>query len=169
MANNIKQIRKSLGISVTELATRLKMSQGNLTKIENGQVDLKFETAQAIASALSCPIDRIFSEEKTEISPLILNFNLPTESQNLTIRDDTMFPTLRKGDIAIISPLINKQDDGLYVIIYQNKKRVRRLQTLGNGALALICDNRAYETEYVEKEEIEIIGKVTHKISISEL
>ena len=41
MLNNIKQIRKSLGITVAELAQKLNMSQGNLTKIETGQVDMK--------------------------------------------------------------------------------------------------------------------------------
>ena len=64
MGNNIKQIRKSLGISVTELAQRLNMSQGNLTKIENGQVDLRLDTAQAIAEVLQCPLERIMEQER---------------------------------------------------------------------------------------------------------
>ena len=37
MSNNIKELRKARNISVTELARRLNMSQGNLTKIENGR------------------------------------------------------------------------------------------------------------------------------------
>lgn len=65
MLNNIKQIRKSLGITVAELAQKLNMSQGNLTKIENGQVDMKAETAAAIAAILQCPLDKLIAEEKT--------------------------------------------------------------------------------------------------------
>ena len=38
--NNIKKIRKSQNMSVTELAKALNMSQSNLTKIENNQLIL---------------------------------------------------------------------------------------------------------------------------------
>lgn len=77
MLNNIKQIRKSLGITVAELAQKLNMSQGNLTKIENGQVDMKAETAAAIAAILQCPLDKLIAEEKDNVSPLSLPLNLP--------------------------------------------------------------------------------------------
>ena len=87
MLNNIKQIRKSLGITVAELAQKLNMSQGNLTKIENGQVDMKAETAAAIAAILQCPLDKLIAEEKDNVSPLSLPLNLPADSRTMAVRD----------------------------------------------------------------------------------
>lgn len=169
MPNNIKQIRKSAGISVTELAQRLNMSQGNLTKIENGQVDLKLETAQAIATVLQCPIERIMGQEREETSPLVMNLNLPLGSQTLKITTDEMSPTMKRGDIAVVLPCGYKKEDGVYTLNRAGKVQIRRLQSLANGKIALLCDNKMYETEYREEKEIEIIGKVIQKISISDI
>ncbi len=169
MANNIKQIRKSLGISVTELAQRLNMSQGNLTKIENGQVDLRLDTAQAIAKVLQCPLERIMKQEQEEISPLVMNLNLSQGSQTLKTVNDNMNPTLKKGDIAVIVPQSFKKEDGVYLINKDGREMVRRLQSLSGGKIALLCDNKMYQEEYVEEKEIEVIGKVIQKISISDI
>lgn len=116
MGNNIKQIRKSLGVSVTELAQRLNMSQGNLTKIENGQVDLRLDTAQAIAEVLQCPLERIMEQEREESSPLVMNLNLPQGSRTQKVVNDNMSPTLKKGDIAVIVPQSSKKEDGVYLL-----------------------------------------------------
>lgn len=169
MPNNIKQIRKSVGISVTELAQRLNMSQGNLTKIENGQVDLKMETAQAIAAVLECPIERIMGQESEETSPLVMNLNLPLGSRTLRITTDDMRPTLNRGDMAVVLPQTLKKEDGVYVINKEGKTYIRRLQSFSANKIALLCDNKMYETEYVDAKEIEIIGKVIQKINISEI
>ncbi len=169
MTNNIKQIRKSLGISVTELAQKLDMSQGNLSKIENGQVDLRLETARTIADVLQCPLERIMGKEKTETSPLVMNLNLPLGSQTMKIIDDTMAPTIKKGDIAVIQPLGVKKEDGVYLINRKGKEQIRRLQALYGGKIALLCDNKGYETEYANEQDVEIIGKVLQKISIVEI
>lgn len=165
--NNIKQIRKSMGISVTELAQKLHMSQGNLTKIENGQVDLRLDTARIIAEALECPLERIMGREKEESSPLVVNLNLPQGSQTMRITTDIMSPTLQKGEIAVVLPQNTKNDDGVYLIEKEGREQVRRLQTLSSGKIALLSDNKAYETEYTDSKEIKIIGKVIQKISIT--
>lgn len=169
MGNNIKQIRKSLGISVTELAQRLNMSQGNLTKIENGQVDLRLDTAQAIAEVLQCPLERIMEQEREESSPLVMNLNLPQGSRTQKVVNDNMSPTLKKGDIAVIVPQSSKKEDGVYLLNKAGREMIRRLQTLSDGKIALLTDNKLYETEYMEEREIEIIGKVIQKISISDI
>lgn len=165
--NNIKQIRKSQGISVTELAQKLNMSQGNLTKIENGQVDLKLDTARAIAEALECPLERIMGKEKEESSPLVINLNLPQGSQTIRITTDTMSPTLQKGEIAVIQPQSSKNEDGVYLIEKEGREQIRRLQTLSDRKIALLYDNKVYETEYADIKDIKIIGKVIQKISIA--
>lgn len=170
MLNNIKQIRKSLGITVAELAQKLNMSQGNLTKIENGQVDMKAETAAAIAAILQCPLDKLIAEEKDNVSPLSLPLNLPADSCTMAVRDNNMAPTLISGDIAVVRPCQTKGADGIYLLQRQGREVLRRLQTLSDGRVAVLCDNQAYLPEYaVTAAELEISGHVVSKIAIVSL
>ena len=167
MLNNIKQIRKSLGITVAELAQKLNMSQGNLTKIENGQVDMKAETAAAI---VQCPLDKLIAEEKDNVSPLSLPLNLPADSRTLAVRDNNMAPTLISGDIAVVRPCQTKGADGIYLLQRQGREVLRRLQTLSDGRVAVLCDNQAYLPEYaVTAAELEISGHVVSKIAVVSL
>ena len=169
MLNNIKQIRKSLGITVAELAQKLNMSQGNLTKIENGQVDMKAETA-AIAAILQCPLDKLIAEEKDNVSPLSLPLNLPADSCTMAVRDNNMSPTLISGDIAVVRPCQTKGADGIYLLQRQGREVLRRLQTLSDGRVAVLCDNQAYLPEYaVTAAELEISGHVVSKIAVVSL
>lgn len=167
MPNNIKQIRKSLGITVAELAQKLNMSQGNLTKIENGQVDMKAETAAAIAAILQCPLDKLITEEKDNASPLALPLNLPADSRTVTVREDNMAPTLVSGDIAVVRLCQTKGTDGIYLLHHQGRDILRRLQTLSDGRIAVLCDNRAYLPEYATAAELEISGRVISKIAVT--
>lgn len=167
MPNNIKQIRKSLGITVAELAQRLNMSQGNLTKIENGQVEMKAETAAAIAEILQCPLERLLVEEADRVSPLALPLNLPTDSRTLTVRDDNMAPTLALGNIAVVRPCHAKGEDGVYLLKCRGREVLRRLQTLSDGRIAVLCDNPACLPEYAAAAELEISGRVISKIAVA--
>ena len=165
MLNNIKQIRKSLGITVAELAQKLNMSQGNLTKIENGQVDMKAETAAAIAAILQCPLDKLIAEEKDNVSPLSLPLNLPVDSRTMAVRDNNMAPTLISGDIAVVRPCQTKGADGIYLLQRQGREVL-----LSDGRVAVLCDNQAYLPEYVvTAAELEISGHVVSKIAVVSL
>ncbi len=167
--NQIKQIRKSLGLSVTELAARLNMSQGNLTKIENNQIDLKTETAQKIAAVLGCPLEKLLAEAPELPSSLSLPFNLPPQSHTLSVRDDTMAPTLQPGDLAVYMPENAKRENGLYVLEQQGREVIRRLQGLTDGTIAVLCDNPAYQAEYAAPGTLTILGRMTHKITLQRL
>jgi predicted DNA-binding mobile mystery protein A len=50
----IKSIRKRLGMTTTQLANRLKVSQPRITAIEKDEANLKLETIEKIADALGC-------------------------------------------------------------------------------------------------------------------
>ena len=50
----IKTIRKGLGMTTTQLAKRLKVSQPRITAIEKDEANLKLETIEKIADALGC-------------------------------------------------------------------------------------------------------------------
>jgi len=175
--NNIKSIRKSQNISVTELAKALNMSQSNLTKIENNQLELKQEVAEKIAKILNVSITALneFSSSKgTEIInpevfnlPLLSTLNIiPNEIQNkATIKvyittDDTMSPTINNQSIVIIDTNQKEIKNGIFLIKINNKLLISRLQTTNNSIILLHFDNIFYTSQELNISDITIIGKV---------
>jgi len=66
----VRQLRRRVGITVSELATSAGLSGGMLSKIENGQISPSLGSLQSLASALNVPITTFFStfEEKRDCS-----------------------------------------------------------------------------------------------------
>lgn len=66
----VRQLRRRLGITVSELAGTAGLSGGMLSKIENGQISPSLASLQALANALNVPITTFFStfEEKRDCS-----------------------------------------------------------------------------------------------------
>ncbi len=65
-----RQLRRRVGITVSELAASAGLSGGMLSKIENGQISPSLASLQALAAALNVPITTFFStfEEKRDCS-----------------------------------------------------------------------------------------------------
>jgi DNA-binding XRE family transcriptional regulator len=66
----VRQLRRRLGITVSELAAAANLSGGMLSKIENGQISPSLASLQALANALNVPLTTFFSsfEEKRDCS-----------------------------------------------------------------------------------------------------
>lgn len=66
----VRQLRRRVGITVSELAASAGLSGGMLSKIENGQISPSLASLQALAVALNVPITTFFStfEEKRHCS-----------------------------------------------------------------------------------------------------
>jgi transcriptional regulator with XRE-family HTH domain len=66
----VRQLRRRVGITVSELAAAASLSGGMLSKIENGQISPSLASLQALASALNVPLTTFFStfEEKRDCS-----------------------------------------------------------------------------------------------------
>ena len=66
----VRQLRRRVGITVSELAASAGLSGGMLSKIENGQISPSLASLQALAAALNVPITTFFStfEEKRDCS-----------------------------------------------------------------------------------------------------
>lgn len=60
---NLKRIRKSRGLSQTELAERAGMSRNGIAKYENGENLGAFSRIENIANALGCTVGELFGEE----------------------------------------------------------------------------------------------------------
>lgn len=179
--NNIKKIRKQLNISVTELAKRINMSQANLTKIENNQVELKIELAEKISNALNVSLNTILETKASGITQIeLINPNIIglTQYQALDIpsqildnsdsklkafvqEDDTMSPLIKKNSIVIINTKEKTLLNGIYLININNNLLIRRLQKTLQNTIYIIPENKAYQTEEVKEAKFQIIGKAS--------
>ncbi len=58
----VRRLRKSLDLTVAELAATSRLSGGMLSKIENGAISPSLATLDALARALNVPIAQLFTE-----------------------------------------------------------------------------------------------------------
>ncbi len=85
----------------------------------------------------------------------------------LTVRGDSMEPTLFDGDIVLVDKSINKPD-GVFLISSDGELRVKRVQRVAGGAYILISDNTRYREELIPPtalDTISLLGKCVLKIS----
>lgn len=188
--NNIKAIRKEQGISVTELALKLNMSQSNLTKIENNQIELKTDMAVKIANILGVSVQAIENEPRHHngmvsirlINPEILNLpplssvEIPAQMQNIhkdaailyVMNDDTMSPKIPLNALVLINQNQKTTGNGVYLVKINNNLYLRRLQnTFSTKETYLLCDNPSYEPQQIDTSLVEIIGKATSYFSLT--
>lgn len=60
----VRRLRKSLGLTVAELAMATGISTGMLSKIENGATSPSLATLRALAQSLNIPMSQLFREEE---------------------------------------------------------------------------------------------------------
>jgi transcriptional regulator with XRE-family HTH domain len=63
MANNIRSYRKRAGLTLEELAGRIGMTDGNLSKLERGQIGYTQAALESIARELRCKVAELVSDE----------------------------------------------------------------------------------------------------------
>lgn len=88
----------------------------------------------------------------------------PAETFAFYVRDDSMEPTIRSGDLLICSKAESqaKQGDGLYVLkIGDSDSMVKRTQITSAEEIEVISDNSAsYQPLTLKRESVKITGKV---------
>lgn len=62
LAKNVRRLRKAKGLSQSELATDAEQHQALISRLENARVNLKVDTADKIARALSVHPRELFEE-----------------------------------------------------------------------------------------------------------
>lgn len=89
---------------------------------------------------------------------------LPGKAALIGATGDSMEPTIRNGDILLVDRAIERiMDDAIYVIGYDERLLVKRVQRFTNGSVAIKSDNPAYETETLSAdmaETLRIAGRV---------
>ena len=83
----------------------------------------------------------------------------------INVTGDSMEPTLNNGNIIFIDKTKqNVSKDGIYAFINENGLFVKRIQRRVDGGLDVISDNKEYPMQIVNKEGINVLGKVISSI-----
>ncbi|WP_027705048.1 XRE family transcriptional regulator [Zymobacter palmae] len=85
----------------------------------------------------------------------------------LTVKGDSMEPTLQDGDTILVDRT-QTTPDGIFLIQMDDTLRVKRVQRAAGGAYILISDNTRYREELIPPTElntISLLGKCVLKIS----
>lgn len=88
----------------------------------------------------------------------------PSFARALTVRGDSMEPTIRSGDVLLIDTSKNAiEDNGIYVVFSNGYVLVKRIHPRRDGSIMLISDNQAYPAEDVpaqEASDFRVAGRV---------
>lgn len=68
IGSQVRDLRRKLGITVVELAKLAGLSQGMLSKIENGSISPSLGTLKALSAALNVPVTSLFREYEEQRS-----------------------------------------------------------------------------------------------------
>lgn len=83
----------------------------------------------------------------------------------INVTGDSMEPTLNNGNIIFIDKTKNNvSKDGIYAFINENGLFVKRIQRRVDGGLDVISDNKEYPIQVVNKDGINVLGKVVSSI-----
>jgi len=79
----------------------------------------------------------------------------------INVIGDSMEPTIKDGSIIFIDRNDkNIRNGGIFVVNTNAGVFVKRLNLKSSGEIELISDNKAYPSETINPQEIEIVGKV---------
>jgi len=103
--------------------------------------------------------------EKLDVPPFFTNILGGIDNikniEAINVTGDSMEPTLNSGNIIFLDK--TKYDiskDGIYAFINEYGLFVKRIQKRIDGKLDIISDNKEYPIQVVNKNEINILGKI---------
>lgn len=114
LGNQIRLIRKRQDLSVAELAAAAGISNGMLSKIENGGISPSLSTLQAISSALQVPLSSLFAafEERQDSSHVRAGQGLVIERRGTKVGHVyQLLGHVLRGDV-IVEPYLITLNEG---------------------------------------------------------
>ncbi|MBW6411074.1 helix-turn-helix domain-containing protein [Clostridium weizhouense] len=79
----------------------------------------------------------------------------------LEIEDDEMTGfRMLKGDLAFAHIVKELSNNGLFLIEYKGKRKIRQIKSLGNSKVLLVSNSGSLFTETMESKEISVIAKL---------
>ena len=79
----------------------------------------------------------------------------------LQIEDDEMSGfRIMKGDLAFAHSVKEVSNNGIFLLDYRGKRKVRQVETLGNSKILLVSNSGSLITETMEIKEVNVIAKL---------
>lgn len=79
----------------------------------------------------------------------------------LQIEDDEMSGfRIMKGDLAFAHSVKEVSNNGIFLLDYRGKRKVRQVKTLGNSKILLVSNSGSLITETMEIKEVNVIAKL---------
>ena len=79
----------------------------------------------------------------------------------LQIEDDEMSGfRIMKGDLAFAHTVKEVSNNGIFLLDYKSKRKVRQVKTLGNSKILLVSNSGSLITETMEIKEVNVIAKL---------
>ncbi|WP_220815665.1 XRE family transcriptional regulator [Pseudomonas paralcaligenes] len=99
----------------------------------------------------------------SELGRLGLEITSPSNLAIITGWGQSMAPTIQDKDPVVVDRGITSyQDDGIYVITWDNHLFIKRLHKAAGGKLKIISDCRPHDSDTVDPEDIYVHGKVLY-------
>ena len=88
----------------------------------------------------------------------------PQKAVLISVKGDSMEPTLSNGDLVLIDTSISRvEDNAIYVINYDDALLVKRIQRKYDRSVMIMSDNKSYGDEAVQGslvDQLNVIGRV---------
>lgn len=95
----------------------------------------------------------------------------PSDLSLVTVRGDSMYPTLQDGDLLLVDRQVAEPRDGIYVFQMEGELLVKRLQRLPGGLFSVISDNPKFSPFSVNPSDpgldFAIIGRYRGRLSFA--
>ena len=180
----LKILRKRMGLTQAEVASKLGIDRSTYAKYETGQSEPNLEMINKISTLYDTSLDLLITGTSTPTStggkwiPVLgdVAAGIPIEAVEdivdyeeidaalaatgdffgLRIKGSSMEPRIREGDVVIV----RKQDDAdtgdtAVVMVNGDSATVKRIKKEPDGSLVLIPNNPAYDAQHFSPAEIE--------------
>lgn len=180
--NNLRQARKAKGLTQSEVAHAIGLTQNGYSYWENGKAKIDKDQLLKLAELFEVSTDYLLGNTSTSYSkgvriPVLgeVAAGIPIEAMEdivdyeeidaalaatgdffgLRIKGSSMEPRIREGDVVIV----RKQDDAdtgdiAVVMVNGDSATVKRIKKEPDGSLVLIPNNPAYDAQHFSPAEI---------------
>lgn len=179
----LKILRKRMGLTQAEVASKLGIDRSTYAKYETGQSEPNLEMINKISALYDTSLDLLITGTSAPTStggkwvPVLgeVAAGIPIEAMEdivdyeeidaalsatgdffgLRIKGSSMEPRIREGDVVIV----RKQDDAdtgdtVVVMVNGDSATVKRIKKEPDGSLVLIPNNPAYDAQHFSPAEI---------------
>lgn len=177
--SKIVDLSKALGVSTSTIRswrTRGKIPQKIIDRatLENREADIKethlnlpfYEISASAGNGTLVENEELVQNISFRAEWLRKDLGVnPNDVFIMLTKGDSMDPTIKEDALIMVDKNTQKHINGIYVLRFNGELLVKRLQFTMSNTIKVISDNKAYDTEEINPEQLtgtdlEIIGRV---------